>query len=66
MKKVEVRHERCKGCYYCVQSCPKKALGISENQNTKGYAYVELDENLCIACGTCLEVCPDFVYQILQ
>lgn len=66
MAKVEVKQERCKGCYYCVESCPKKALNISEKKNGKGYTCVEWDENLCVACGTCFEVCPDFVYEIQQ
>ena len=66
MAKVNVRRERCKGCYYCVESCPKKALGVSDQKNGKGYTYVKWDQGLCVACGTCFEVCPDLVYEILE
>ena len=66
MGKLITHQERCKGCYYCVVSCPKQALTVSGKQNSKGYSYVEVDEDKCIACGTCIDVCPDFVYEILE
>ena len=28
--------------------------------------YVEVDEEKCVGCGTCFDVCPDFVYEILK
>lgn len=64
--KTKANLERCKGCYYCVASCPKKAISISTLKNAKGYNYVVVDQDLCIACGNCFEVCPDFVYEILK
>lgn len=64
MDKIITHPERCKGCYYCVESCPKKALTISEHKNDKGYQYVDVNRELCVACGTCIDVCPDFVYEI--
>lgn len=66
MGKMILHQERCKGCYYCVTSCPKKALTVSSKQNAKGYSYVEVDEEKCVACGTCFDVCPDFVYEIAE
>ncbi|MCB5713534.1 4Fe-4S dicluster domain-containing protein [Lactonifactor longoviformis] len=66
MEKIKIHTMRCKGCYYCVESCPKHALAVSAHKNDKGYNYVEVKDELCVACGTCFEVCPDFVYEVLE
>lgn len=57
---VEINQERCKGCELCVQVCPKKVLGVSEEFNSKGYhpAEVQRQED-CIGCGFCYNMCPD-------
>lgn len=64
MANVTVNTERCKGCYLCAENCPTKAIRISANVNTKGYNYVEIDEETCIACGSCYQMCPDYVFEI--
>ncbi len=55
---------RCKGCYYCVAACPRKALSAGKQLNASGYAYVQLDKSLCTACGVCYIVCPDYALSI--
>lgn len=64
--KIKLNTERCKGCGYCVEGCPKKALSFSGNMNEKGYNVVQVDEELCVGCGTCYRVCPDCVFEILE
>jgi 2-oxoglutarate ferredoxin oxidoreductase subunit delta len=33
----------------------------------KGCGYcVEVNDELCIACGSCYRVCPDSVFEILE
>lgn len=64
MKRILVHRESCKGCHYCINACPKKALYVSDYTNEKGYQAVAVDEEKCIACGTCFIVCPDYVYEI--
>jgi len=41
----------CQDCYKCVRNCPVKAIKIEG-----GAAAVITD--LCVYCGTCVEVCP--------
>ncbi|MFW6286302.1 MAG: [Fe-Fe] hydrogenase large subunit C-terminal domain-containing protein [Candidatus Sumerlaeota bacterium] len=41
----------CQDCFKCIRHCPVKAIKMRE-----GHAAV-LPE-LCVACGTCVEVCP--------
>jgi 2-oxoglutarate ferredoxin oxidoreductase subunit delta len=59
--KVQIYREKCKGCGYCVEFCPKKALKLSENFNSKGYHPPELvDPARCTGCNLCGSICPDF------
>lgn len=67
MKKVEklyIDPHRCKGCGYCINACPQKALSISEHVNSNGYSFVQVNEDKCIVCGICYKVCPDYVFEI--
>ena len=45
MSKVKLNTARCKGCGYCVEDCPKKALSFSGNINDKGYDTVQVDDD---------------------
>lgn len=52
MSKIKINTVRCKGCGYCVNDCPRKALSFSGHINDKGYDTVQVDDSLCVACGT--------------
>lgn len=47
---------QCVGCRSCEQSCPKKCISMKENN--EGFLYPIVDENLCIECKNCINVCP--------
>lgn len=66
MEKLLIHKDRCKGCYYCVNACPKQALTHAETINVKGYVYVECNEEKCIKCGICYNVCPDNVFELVE
>lgn len=65
MGKVKFDVSRCKGCGYCVDECPKKAISFTGNIGEKGYDTITINDDLCIACGSCYRVCPDRVFEIL-
>ena len=46
MSKIKINTARCKGCGYCVNDCPRKALSFSGNINDKGYDTVQVDDAL--------------------
>jgi 2-oxoglutarate ferredoxin oxidoreductase subunit delta len=58
---VKVIIERCKGCSFCVEYCPRDVLAISKKFNKKGYHYPEVvAEGLCVDCNLCEDICPEF------
>ena len=62
---VYIDQERCKGCDYCVEFCPRGVLKIGNELNPKGYLFpVVVDETSCLACGYCEVVCPEFAIKV--
>lgn len=59
--RIHILKERCKGCSFCVEFCPKDVLQLSREYNLKGYhpPYVKKPE-ACISCNLCMMLCPDF------
>jgi 2-oxoglutarate ferredoxin oxidoreductase subunit delta len=58
---VRIVVERCKGCGFCVEYCPKGVLVMSERFNRKGYHPPEaVKEGECVNCSLCEMICPDF------
>lgn len=66
MSKMLIHTESCKGCRYCLNSCPTEAISVSYEINKKGYKFVQVDEEKCILCGACHTVCPDCVFEIVE
>jgi 2-oxoglutarate ferredoxin oxidoreductase subunit delta len=62
---VHLNQERCKGCGYCVDFCPRGVLKMSDELNTRGYLLPAVDdETRCTACGYCEALCPEFAIKI--
>ena len=64
--KLTFAREFCKGCFLCVEVCPKKILRLNlERVNQKGYNPVEcIDQAQCTACAMCAKICPDSVIKV--
>ncbi len=46
-------NDLCTGCNKCVRSCPVLTANIATQEG-----YVTVDQDKCIACGECFDVCP--------
>lgn len=59
--RVNVIVDRCKECYICIHTCPKKVFTMSSNFNARGFHYPEpVNVKECIGCRLCEYYCPDF------
>jgi 2-oxoglutarate ferredoxin oxidoreductase subunit delta len=59
--KVIVVTERCKGCEFCINYCPRGILKMSTSFNVKGYHYPEAAKDMdCVNCRFCEALCPEF------
>ena len=63
--KVSIIEDRCKGCSFCVEYCPRNVLEMSEHFNKKGYhpPYVKNPED-CVNCNFCEVICPEFAIYV--
>lgn len=57
MKNINVFEEKkdCCGCGACMNICPKKAITMQEDEY--GFIYPFINQDICIQCGLCKEVC---------
>jgi 2-oxoglutarate ferredoxin oxidoreductase subunit delta len=58
---LHIIKERCKGCSFCVDYCPRGVLELSDEFNSKGYHPPKVvKEGLCVNCDLCEMICPEF------
>ncbi len=63
---VHILPERCKGCHFCVEFCPKDVLDESEAFNSKGYHPPEVVRpEACVGCRLCELLCPEFAIYVI-
>ena len=67
--RIEIDRERCKGCLFCIEFCPKKSIDLSEELNLKGYFVAAFDGDPaggrgCNGCGICALMCPEVAIEV--
>jgi 2-oxoglutarate ferredoxin oxidoreductase subunit delta len=64
---VVVIEDRCKGCSFCIEFCPKDVLEQDTKLNVRGAHLPRVkDSTLCVGCGICEEICPDFAIFLVE
>jgi 2-oxoglutarate ferredoxin oxidoreductase subunit delta len=64
---IHIIKERCKGCGFCVEYCPRDVLELSTEFNTKGYHSPQVvKEDACVHCGLCEMLCPEFAIFVTE
>ncbi len=58
---VTIIKERCKGCGFCVDYCPRDVLELADEFNAKGYHPPQAKHgDGCVNCDLCEMICPEF------
>ena len=64
---IRINPDLCKGCAFCVEFCPRKAIAISERNNAAGYYPAVFDEEAgCTGCAQCAVMCPEVVIEVFR
>lgn len=64
---VQIDQKWCKGCYICLEACPKKVFGEDAEVNAKGFKpVVVVRPGECTGCLQCEMLCPDLAIKIEQ
>lgn len=60
VNRIEIDFERCKGCYLCIETCPRHLIEAGDCLNAAGYyPAIFIGNGQCTACALCATVCPD-------
>jgi 2-oxoglutarate ferredoxin oxidoreductase subunit delta len=64
---VVIIKDRCKGCGFCAEFCPRGVLLMSKEFNKKGYHPPEVvAQDRCVNCDLCERICPEFAIYCLN
>lgn len=65
--RIEIDRQLCKGCGYCVITCPKKVIAIDGEFNSQGYyPAVVVKPEECTGCALCAQICPDIAIMVFR
>jgi len=56
---IVVIKDRCKGCGFCIELCPKHVLDYEDRLNIRGAHPPYVKNEGCVGCGICEEICPE-------
>jgi 2-oxoglutarate ferredoxin oxidoreductase subunit delta len=62
---IRLNRKWCKGCYICLEVCPKKVFEKSPEVSEKGFQPVLVAHpELCTRCLQCEMLCPDLAISV--
>ncbi len=67
MAKIDIDKNCCKGCYICINVCPKQVFKPSKKRNRYGTNMPMVQaEEACITCRMCERMCPDGAINVVK
>ncbi len=65
--KIRIHTELCKGCTYCIDTCPAEVILIRERFNKNGYFPAAAGHmEKCTGCAMCAHVCPEVAIEVYR
>jgi 2-oxoglutarate ferredoxin oxidoreductase subunit delta len=65
MPKIEINPNWCKGCYICIDVCPRNVLEIDQTTFQKGrHPVLVARPEDCTVCRQCELLCPDLAIMV--
>jgi 2-oxoglutarate ferredoxin oxidoreductase subunit delta len=62
---VHIIADRCKGCGWCIEFCPRSVLKESADYNRRGYHPPDVETaDYCVECRLCELICPEFAIYV--
>ncbi len=69
MAHIVIDRDRCKGCCFCIEFCPRNLIRVSREHNRIGYfpaEFIEEERERCTGCKTCAVMCPDTAIEVYK
>jgi len=64
---IQINQELCKGCALCIEFCPKRAISMTKNLNTRGFFWARFeDRKVCTGCAVCASMCPEVAIEVYR
>jgi 2-oxoglutarate ferredoxin oxidoreductase subunit delta len=64
---IHMNRHWCKGCYICLEVCPKKVFEKSPEIGEKGFNPIVIAHpEQCSCCRQCELLCPDLALQVVK
>ncbi|MDA8079704.1 MAG: ferredoxin family protein [Nitrospiraceae bacterium] len=65
--KIRIDKVLCKGCGYCVDTCPAGVIVIRRHFNSQGYFPAAAGHpEKCTGCAMCARVCPEIAITVYR
>jgi len=62
---IVIDKQSCKGCKYCIMTCPNGAIVMDKTFNSMGYFTAHFAHaEKCSGCAMCAEMCPDIAIEV--
>ncbi|HUY00815.1 MAG TPA: 4Fe-4S binding protein [Candidatus Deferrimicrobium sp.] len=56
---IEINHELCSGCNYCILFCQNEGISYEDYQ-------IVVNDDKCQLCGACVYYCPNKAIRVLR
>ncbi len=65
--KIRINTELCKGCAFCVDTCPTGVISMRKRFNKSGFfPAVAVHTEKCTGCAMCARVCPEIAIEVYR